>query len=313
VSTVKNYLSLIKFSHTIFAMPFALIGFVIALMRAGQKVAPYELPGLRNVLQDSASYYQIYYGWPLLIKLGLVLLCMIFARSAAMAFNRYLDRSFDAQNPRTAIREIPKGIISANSALRFVVLSCIAFVVCTWFINPLCFALSPVALGVVLGYSYTKRFTALCHIILGLGLSLAPIGAYLAVTGRFDVLPVLFSFAVVFWVSGFDIIYALQDEAFDKSQRLHSIPAALGKAKALNISEMLHLLSAACIIVAGIFGHFHILYWAGVGVFAGMLVYQHSIVKPEDLRRVNLAFMTANGIASVVFAVFVIADLFWFR
>ena len=161
-----------------------------------------------------------------------------------------------------------------------------------------------------MGYSYTKRFTPLCHLILGLGLSLAPIGAYLAVTGAFHWLPVLFSFAVLFWVSGFDIIYALQDEEFDKSQRLYSIPAWLGKEKALRVSELLHLFSAACVVTAGKFGGFGWLYWLGVLVFGGMLVYQHSIVKPTDLRRVNIAFMTANGIASVVFAVFVIADLF---
>jgi len=163
---------------------------------------------------------------------------------------------------------------------------------------------------VVLGYSYTKRFTALCHIILGIGLSLAPIGAYLAVTGAFALLPILFSFAVVFWVSGFDIIYALQDIDFDKSQQLYSIPAALGKAKALRVSELLHLLSAACVVMAGVYGGFHGWYWVGVAVFMGMLIYQHSIVKPNDLTRVNIAFMTANGVASVVFAVFVIADLF---
>ena len=238
------------------------------------------------------------------------MLCMVFARSAAMAFNRYLDRSFDAKNPRTAIREIPKGIISASSALRFVIFNCIAFIICTWFINTLCFFLSPVALLVVLGYSYTKRFTALCHIILGLGLSLAPIGAYLAVTGQFALLPLLFSFAVVFWVSGFDIIYALQDIDFDKSQQLYSIPAALGKGKALRVSESLHLLSAACVIFAGLYGGFHWSYWIGVVIFVGMLIYQHSIVKPNDLTKVNIAFMTANGIASVVFAIFVIADLF---
>ena len=235
---------------------------------------------------------------------------MVFARSAAMAFNRYLDRAFDAKNPRTAIREIPKGIISAGSALRFVIFNCIAFIVCTWFINLLCFFLSPVALLVVLGYSYTKRFTALCHIILGIGLSLAPIGAYLAVTGQFALLPILFSFAVVFWVSGFDIIYALQDIDFDKSQQLYSIPAALGKAKALRVSEILHLLSAVCVVVAGLYGGFHWSFWIGVAIFTGMLIYQHSIVKPNDLTKVNIAFMTANGIASVVFAVFVIADLF---
>ena len=162
----------------------------------------------------------------------------------------------------------------------------------------------------MLGYSYTKRFTPLCHLILGLGLSLAPIGAYLAVTGYFHWLPILFSFAVLFWVSGFDIIYALQDEEFDKSNQLYSIPVVVGKAKALHISEVLHLLSATCVVAAGKLGNFGWLYWVGVLVFGGMLIYQHSIVKPNDLRRVNIAFMTANGIASVVFAVFVIADLF---
>ena len=162
-----------------------------------------------------------------------------------MAFNRWLDVQWDALNPRTAIREIPAGIISKNSALRFVVVNCLLFILCTWFINPLCFVLSFVALAVVLGYSYTKRFTALCHLVLGLGLSLAPIGAYLAVTGRFALLPILFSLAVIFWVSGFDIIYALQDEEFDKSHRLYSMPSWLGKAKALRVSEVLHLLSTS--------------------------------------------------------------------
>lgn len=234
---------------------------------------------------------------------------MVFARSAAMAFNRYLDKNFDAKNPRTAIREIPAGIISSGSAIRFVIFNSIAFIVCSFFINPLCF-LSPVALFVVLGYSYTKRFTPWCHLILGLGLSLAPIGAYLAVTGTFAVLPVLFSLSVIFWVSGFDIIYALQDEEFDRAEKLYSIPASVGKTKALRISEILHALSAACIIAAGVQGDFHWLYWIGVAVFCGMLIYQHSVVKAHDLSKVNLAFMTANGIASVVFAIFVIADLF---
>lgn len=303
-------MSLVKFSHTIFAMPFALIGFFLA-------ASGYIKSWIGGVFRDyRPSSWAVYYEDgrklnPLWLTFILIILCMVFARSAAMAFNRYLDRAFDAKNPRTAIREIPKGIISAGSALRFVIFNCIAFVVCTWFINPLCFFLSPVALLVVLGYSYTKRFTAFCHIILGIGLSLAPIGAYLAVTGQFALLPILFSFAVVFWVSGFDIIYALQDIDFDKSQQLYSIPAALGKAKALKVSELLHLLSAACVVAAGWYGGFHWWYWIGVAVFIGMLVYQHSIVKPNDLTRVNIAFMTANGIASVVFAVFVIADLFF--
>jgi 4-hydroxybenzoate polyprenyltransferase len=240
----------------------------------------------------------------------LVILCMIFARSAAMAFNRWLDKHFDSLNPRTAIREIPAGIISANSALFFVIFNCLAFVATTWFINRVCFFLSPVALFVILFYSYTKRFTALCHLVLGVGLSLAPIGAYLAVAGEFALLPCLFSFAVVFWVSGFDIIYALQDIDFDKSQQLHSIPAWLGRAKALRVSEILHLLSTACVVFAGIYGDlWGAWYWIGVAVFTGMLIYQHAIVKPNDLSRVNLAFMTANGIASVVFACFVITDI----
>ena len=297
----KNYLSLIKFSHTIFAMPFAMIGFFLA---AREPILIY-LSLYRDYLPSSVNGRK-----PLWLVFVLVVLCMVFARSAAMAFNRYLDRNFDSQNPRTAIREIPAGIISSDNALRFVILNCIAFIVCTFFINFLCLVLSPVALFIVLGYSYTKRFTPLCHLILGLGLSLAPIGAYLAVTGVFAVLPILFSLAVIFWVSGFDIIYALQDEEFDKSQNLFSIPAAVGKAKALRISELLHFLSAGCIIGAGVYGNFYWLYWIGVAVFIGMLVYQHSVVKPDNLARVNLAFMTANGIASVVFAIFVIADLF---
>lgn len=323
MSTVKNYLSLVKFSHTIFAMPFALIGFFLAsswLIKQSywayfgngyEQYVFYQSNGPQSgEFAASVFKFQDGFGWGFILLFLLIILCMITARSAAMAFNRYLDRAFDAKNPRTAIREIPAGIISANKALIFTIVNCVLFITATFFINKICFFLSPVALFVILFYSYTKRFTALCHLVLGLGLSLAPIGAYLAVTGRFDLLPVLFSFAVLCWVSGFDIIYALQDIDFDVSQKLHSIPAALGKKNALRVSELLHVLSAGCVIGAGVYGHFGWLYWVGVAVFAGMLVYQHSIVKPNDLRRVNIAFMTANGIASVVFAVFVIADLF---
>jgi len=306
MSKVKSYLSLIKFSHTIFAMPFALIGFFLGLVYSGASFEFFQGP--------SGSGFRMGYpdiGWQQTgIKFLLVILCMVFARSAAMAFNRYLDRSFDAKNPRTAIREIPSGVISANNALIFTIVSCALFLVTCFFINKICFYLSPVALLVVLGYSYTKRFTPLCHLILGLGLSLAPIGAYLAVTGRFDILPILFSLTVLFWVSGFDIIYALQDEEFDKENKLYSIPAWLGKARALRVSELLHVLSAVCVLLAGWLGNFGWLYWIGSAIFIGMLIYQHSIVKPNDLKRVNIAFMTANGIASVVFAIFVIADLF---
>jgi 4-hydroxybenzoate polyprenyltransferase len=179
-----------------------------------------------------------------------------------------------------------------------------------YFINPLCFYLSPVALLVVLGYSYTKRFTPLCHLILGLGLSLAPIGAYLSVTGEFDFLPILFSFTVLFWVSGFDIIYALQDEEFDKEHQLFSIPASLGKANALKISRLFHFFASLAVLYIGWAGEFGMFYRAGSFIFIGMLVYQQSLVKPNDLKRVNLAFMTSNGIASVLFAIFVILDLY---
>ncbi|MFI5128684.1 MAG: UbiA-like polyprenyltransferase [Chitinophagales bacterium] len=323
---VKSYLSLIKFSHTIFAMPFALIGFFLSIKtEVGYGVGQWNLnktvgwgpegENSKSVLVSNDFFIARIFNItnPLYlagIYLLLVILCMVFARSAAMAFNRYLDRSFDAKNPRTAIREIPAGIIRANNVLLFTIVNCALFIICAFFINWLCFLLSPVALLVVLGYSYTKRFTPLCHLILGLGLSLAPIGAYLAVTAEFHFLPILFSLSVIFWVSGFDIIYALQDEEFDKSLKLYSMPAWLGKAKALRVSEFLHLLSATSIIIAGYYGNFGWLYWIGVAVFVGMLGYQHSIVKPNDLKRVNLAFMTANGIASVVFAIFVIADLF---
>lgn len=282
---MKHYLSLVKFSHTIFALPFACIGFTLAV-----------------------SYEQQSFRWYFLL---LMLLCMIFARSAAMAFNRYLDRRYDALNPRTRQREIPAGVIQPRQALVFTVLNSILFVTTTWFINPLCFYLSPVALFVILFYSYTKRFTALCHLVLGAGLALAPIGAYLVVTGYFSILPLLFSFAVFCWVSGFDIIYALQDEEFDKEHRLHSIPATFGKKNALMVSNVLHFFSALFVIAAGLFGQFHILYWLGAACFIGLLIYQHILVKPDDLSKVNMAFANTNGAASIIFALFTIMALIW--
>ncbi len=291
MSTVKNYLSLVKFSHTIFAMPFALIGFVL---------------GVANLKSNNT-------GVPtneLILLFFLVLVCMVTARSAAMGFNRYLDRHFDQLNPRTAIREIPAGIIKAEKALGFVVVNSFIFIVTTYFINPICFYLSPVALFVILFYSYTKRFTYLCHLVLGIGLSLAPIGAYLAVTGVFDLLPLLFSFAVVFWVSGFDIIYALQDAEFDKTQSLYSMPSHWGGEQALRMARFFHLMSASFVVAAYVVGNFHWIYLLGLIVFIGMLIYQQSIVKANDLSRVNLAFMTANGIASIVFSIFVITAIF---
>jgi len=293
---VKKYLSLVKFSHTIFALPFAFIGFFMGIYFVAQ--------------QQSATMVEVLLQKQMLQLFLLVLLCMVTARSAAMAINRYLDRSFDAKNPRTAIREIPSGVIAASSALRFVILNAILFTAATYFINPICFYLSPVALFVILFYSYTKRFTALCHIVLGLGLSLAPIGAYLAVTGSFAVLPILFSCVVICWVSGFDIIYAMQDVDFDASQNLHSIPTFLGKVNALKLSVLLLIIAAALVIVAGVLAGYGYFYWEGALVFIGMLYYQHSIVSPTNLTKVNIAFMTANGIASVIFGIHVLVALF---
>jgi len=279
---MRKYLSLIKFSHTIFAMPFALIGFFLAT-----KSNEFE--------------------WMTLLY---VVLCMIFARSAAMAFNRYIDRDIDTNNPRTAqVREIPNGSIKANSALIFVIINSLLFISTTYLINSLCLALSPVALLVIIGYSYTKRFTALCHLVLGLGLALSPIGAYLAVSGKFDVVPLLFSAAVLFWVSGFDIIYSLQDQEFDKEQKLHSIPVLIGTKNALNLSKTLHFLTFSALSIAGSFSDFSLYYWIGFGIFTTLLIYQHLLVKHNDLSKINLAFFTTNGIASVIFGIFVITDL----
>lgn len=282
---MKKYFSLVTFSHTIFAMPFAFIGFFLAVTTTDHP-----------------------FNW---LKLVFMLLCMVFARNSAMAFNRYLDRDIDALNPRTKVRDIPAGRITPSNALIFTLVNCSLFIITTLFINKLCFFLSPIALLVVLGYSATKRFTALCHLVLGLGLSLAPIGAYLVVTGEFALLPLFFSFAVVCWVSGFDIIYALQDEDFDRSNNLHSIPSALGTVRALNLSTFLHVLSAIFIILPAVFYEFSFAYYIGIAVYCSMLVYQHRLVKPNDLSRVNFAFMTTNGIASVVFAVFFLIDRLW--
>lgn len=282
---MKKYFSLVLFAHSIFAMPFALIGFFIGVTESAKP-----------------------FNWYLLLA---VVLCMVFARNAAMAFNRYLDRDIDARNPRTATRDIPAGKISAKGALIFVIVNCILFMATTLLINPLCFYLSPVALFVVLFYSYTKRFTALCHLVLGLGLALAPIGAYIAVTGQFAIVPVLYSFAVLFWVSGFDIIYALQDEDFDRDEKLHSIPSALGIKNALRLSSFLHVLSAVCVISPILFMDFGWIYYAGVAFFCGMLIYQHLLVKPDDISKVNRAFATTNGYASVIFAACFLLDLYF--
>jgi 4-hydroxybenzoate polyprenyltransferase len=281
--SVRDYFSLVKFSHTVFAMPFALIGFSLAVARP-----EYDL-SIRLLL--------------------LVILCMIFARNTAMGFNRLADKEFDALNPRTRKREIPSGIISARAAAVFVIFNAVLFIVTTGFINRLTLILSPVALLVIIGYSLTKRITSLCHFVLGLGLSLAPIGAYISVTGKFSILPLIYSFIVLSWVSGFDIIYALQDDEFDRSTQLHSLPSATGRKKALAISIFVHILTFALVLTAGFYNKSGVLFWTGATLFTLLLFYQHSIVSHDDISKVTLAFGTTNGIASIIFAVFVILDL----
>ena len=281
---IAKYFSLIKFSHTIFALPFAAIGFSLAVWYAHY---PFE--------------------WRLLLC---VLLCMVFCRSAAMAFNRLVDYKFDKKNERTENREIPAGIISPKAALVFVISMSILFIATTWFINRLCFFLSPVALAVVLFYSYTKRFTSLCHIVLGIGQALVPIGAYIAVSAEFAVVPIIFSFIVLSWMAGFDIIYALQDEEFDRKESLHSIPERLGRKNALRTSVGIHCLTAVLVIAVGLTAGFSWLYWIGAILFIGCLTFQHAIVSPTDISRVNLAFSTTNGFASIVYATFTIASFF---
>ncbi len=281
---ISKYLSLVTFSHTIFAMPFALIGFFLAV---------------------GFHHYDF-----TLTTLLVVVLCMVLARNAAMGLNRYADRKLDAKNPRTSQREIPAGVIKAHSALIFTLSNSALFIAATWFLNPLCFFLSPVALLVVLGYSYTKRFTYWCHLILGLGLAIAPIGAYLAAAGKFHWIPLIISVLVLTWVSGFDIIYALQDEQFDKKEKLFSIPVKMGPRKALWISTLLHLITAGMVILTGVLGEFSWIYWIGAILFVILLIYQHLIVKPDDFSRINRAFGTTNGIASVIYAIFFISAIY---
>lgn len=280
---VKDYFSLVKFAHTAFALPFALIGYTLGVTAAG------------------------FDPWTLVA----VLACMVFARNAAMGFNRVIDRRFDMRNPRTAGREIPAGKISVRAGKWFVILNSAAFIAVAATFNWLTLALSPVVLVVVLGYSYTKRFTALCHMVLGLGLAIAPSAAYIAVTGTFAMTPVCISVLVLTWVSGFDIIYALQDAGFDREERLHSVPAALGVRGALWVSVLLHVVTVAMVIVVGNLLGNGVLYWTGAAVFLGLLVYQHLIVRPGDLSRIGAMFGLTNGLASIAFATFVILYLAW--
>jgi len=287
IKTIKSYLSLVKFSHTVFALPFAVVGFFIGL-------------------RDNGFEFQ-------LTLLALIVLCMVFARNAAMAFNRYADRHIDAKNPRTLGREIPQKKISPFRVLLFIIVNALLFITTTYFINKLCFFLSPVALLLILFYSISKRFTFLCHFILGLSLALAPIGAYLAVAGHFSVAPVLLSLSVLFWVSGFDIIYALQDIDFDRNNKINSIPAFMGYLMARYFAIFLHLLSLLILILFILEikpqNYFML---SGLIIFSLLIVYQHLIIAKHGLQKINTAFFTLNGLASIVFSIFAVVELYFF-
>jgi 4-hydroxybenzoate polyprenyltransferase len=281
---VSTYLEMIKFEHSIFALPFALIGMMWA----------------------SKAKFGI--AWPGWATFGWIVLAMVSCRSAAMAYNRIADRDIDALNPRTKTRAIPAGLLSLKQVNLFFFASCGLFIFAATMLNPLAFALSPVALLVTLGYSLTKRFTPLCHFVLGLGLGIAPAAAWIAVTGTLHPVIGWATFAVMFWTAGFDIIYALQDEEFDSEKGLRSIPQTLGKARALVVSRVSHVLAIALFsaAVASVGGGV----WMVVGVVyaAAMLAYEQSLVKADDLSKVNLAFFTLNGFISLGLFVFALID-----
>ena len=287
---IRQYAGLVKFAHTIFAMPFALVGFVYALRTEG-------------ISSDCSGRY----GWVVLLLQ--VLLCMVFARNTAMGFNRWADRRIDAETPRTAGREIPAGVIPARHALRFVAVNALLFIAAASTINLLTALLSPVALFIILFYSYCKRFTALAHLVLGLSLGIAPVGAYIAVTGRIALEPCILSLLVMTWCGGFDIIYALQDAAFDRERGLHSIPARFSARTALALSCGLHAVSVAALLWFASCCPGSAWFWTGAGIFTGLLVLEHLLVTPSRQRNIGIAFGTLNGLASLTLAAGIIADL----
>ena len=286
MSSAGKYLSLIKFSHTVFALPFALTGFTIAVVQPGQS-----------------------FTWKILVA---VVLCMVFARTSAMAFNRWLDRNIDATNPRTKNRELPAGKVKPVNAIILVILSSVLFVTTTYFINDLCFYLSPVALFVILFYSYTKRFTWLCHWVLGTGLALSPVGAYIAVTGAFALEPILLSFTVLFWVSGFDVLYSIQDEEFDKGKKLYSIPAILGKKNSLIIAAVSHLLSVSILLYLWFITEMKYFFIAGIIIYSVLLFFEHIEIHRKGDKAIAPAFFNYNSWAGVLLCSGYISGLIWF-
>ena len=277
------YINLVKLPHTVFALPFALVGVILASYRRPLQMA----------------------------QVGWVVLAFTAARFAAMAFNRIADRTIDARNPRTAMREIPRGIVSVAEAWVSVIVAVAVFGVASWRLNPLCFALSPVAVAWVFFYSYTKRFTKWSHLVLGAGLAIAPVGGYLALTGHWSRpwwMLIALAVAVMTWVAGFDVFYSLADVEFDRANTLHSLPSRAGEARAIVVARVLHVLTIAGLAAVGVATHGGVLYWIGVALAAVILAYEHSLVRADDLSKLDAAFFSMNGMLSVAFFFFVLAE-----
>jgi len=279
INKFSVYLSMIKFPHSIFALPFA---FTSALIAAS------GIPDLRQI------------GW--------IVIAMVGARSGAMGLNRIIDREIDSANPRTKGREIPRGAISVFAAVLFVGVSFILLVFAAYMLNPLCLKLSPVAIVVLILYSYTKRFTWMSHFFLGLSISAAPLGAWLAVKGSFDVEIVPLAIAVIFWLAGFDVLYALQDVDFDKKYGLHSIPERFGISKSIHLARIFHITSFLLLAANGVIFQLGGLYWTGMFLTAGLFLYEHSLIKIDDLRKLDIAFFNMNGYISVTVFIFTLMD-----
>jgi 4-hydroxybenzoate polyprenyltransferase len=282
--TISTYGSLVRLSHTVFALPFALASVLLA--------APFASITLEKVL--------------------LIVLCIGCARTAAMGFNRLVDREIDAKNPRTQDRELPKGVLSPGSVRLLVFVSCTLFVLGAARLGRLPLLLSLPTLGLALGYSYAKRFTAWCHVILGAAVALAPGGAWIAVGAEVTLAPWLLVIGVAFWVAGFDVLYSLQDRGFDQAERLHSMPVWLGVRGALVASALLHVLTVACFIGVGLTLGRGAVYMVGVAIIAALLIVEHALVRPSDLSKLNRAFFDLNGYVSVAFFVCVAVD-HWLR
>lgn len=286
LSKVRLTLEMIKFEHSIFALPFALTGALLAVREDGFATgAP---------------------GW----KVPWIVVAMVSARSAAMAFNRILDADIDAGNPRTKMRQIPAGLLSRAFASKFTIAASVVFFIASGMLNSTCLMLSPVALGIVLGYSYTKRFTSLSHLVLGFALGMAPAAAWIAIRGSLDPRILWLTAAVTLWTAGFDIIYSCQDYEFDREAGLFSVPRRLGIAGALSVSRVLHIAMVACLVALARQFSLGWIALAGAAAVAALLVYEHQLIQPHDLSRVNAAFFTVNGYVSVLFFVLWSADIF---